>query len=163
MWAKNSRHFPHANQDTNVAIKSYHCKLKMQYVCDRQRKYTKRMDPCIIPLPINWRHSIDISGVCNKMALLATIGCPILQTSIERAREIPNADVVANESQPGWFWVKSQSSCNWYVVRVFGRDLYICDCPWSLQGNTFKHILKVVAMQEDVRDGVEVGSCICIL
>ncbi|GLJ21811.1 hypothetical protein SUGI_0407340 [Cryptomeria japonica] len=86
-----------------------------------------------------------------------------LQSSIQRAREIPNADVVIDESQPGWFWVKIQSSCNWYVVRIFGRDLYVCDYPWSLQGNTCKCMLKVAAMQKDVCDGGEVGSCMCIL
>ncbi|GLJ19345.1 hypothetical protein SUGI_0348530 [Cryptomeria japonica] len=72
-----------------------------------------------------------------------------LQTSMEKAKAIPDVDCVLDDTTPGWYRVKIQSSCNWYVVRKFGDHFYICECPWSLQGNMCKHALKVVVMMNN--------------
>eukprot|EP01018_Ginkgo_biloba_P017358 Gb_18112 [translate_table: standard] len=44
MWAKSYRDFPHANQETNSTIESYHGFLKTKYLCDHRRKTNHRMD-----------------------------------------------------------------------------------------------------------------------
>eukprot|EP01018_Ginkgo_biloba_P022089 Gb_14053 [translate_table: standard] len=49
MWAKAYRDFPHANQETNSAIESYHF-FKIKYLCDRRRKSNSRMDWLIYTL-----------------------------------------------------------------------------------------------------------------
>lgn len=44
MWAKNYRIFPHANQETNASIESYHFHIKSHYLNDRSKRCTRRMD-----------------------------------------------------------------------------------------------------------------------
>ena len=44
MWAKNLQNFPHANQETNASIESYHFHIKSHYLSDCSKKCTRRMD-----------------------------------------------------------------------------------------------------------------------
>ena len=44
MWVKGCREFPHANQETNNAVESYHCYLKTTFLTDRRKKCARRMD-----------------------------------------------------------------------------------------------------------------------
>ena len=53
MWVKGCRDFPHANQETNNAIESYHCYLKTKFLSDRRKKCSHRMDWLIYVLLIN--------------------------------------------------------------------------------------------------------------
>ena len=50
MWVKECRDFPHANQETNNAIESYHCYLKTSFLCDRRKKCAHRMDQLLYML-----------------------------------------------------------------------------------------------------------------
>eukprot|EP01018_Ginkgo_biloba_P037006 Gb_26335 [translate_table: standard] len=50
MWVKAYRDFPHANEETNSAIESYHGFLKTKYLCNRRRKSSHHMDWLIYTL-----------------------------------------------------------------------------------------------------------------
>eukprot|EP01018_Ginkgo_biloba_P014253 Gb_08179 [translate_table: standard] len=50
MWAKSYRDFPHANQETNSVIESYHGFFKTKYLCDHRRKSNRHMDWLIYTL-----------------------------------------------------------------------------------------------------------------
>ena len=44
MWVKGCKDFPHANQETNNVVESYHGYLKAMLLCDRRKKCSRRMD-----------------------------------------------------------------------------------------------------------------------
>ena len=44
MWEKGCRDLPHANQETNNVVESYHCYMKTNFLCDRRKKCARRMD-----------------------------------------------------------------------------------------------------------------------
>ena len=44
MWVKGCREFPHANQEKNNAVESYHSYLKTAFLSDRRKKCARRMD-----------------------------------------------------------------------------------------------------------------------
>ena len=44
MWAKWYIKFPHSNQEINSATESYHYTLKTRFLCQKARKYGRRMN-----------------------------------------------------------------------------------------------------------------------
>lgn len=44
MWAKGCQEFPHANQETNNVVESYHCYLKTTFLSNRRKKCDRRTD-----------------------------------------------------------------------------------------------------------------------
>jgi hypothetical protein len=44
MQVKGCRDFPHANQDTNNVVESYHSYLKTNFLSNRRKKCDRRMD-----------------------------------------------------------------------------------------------------------------------
>jgi hypothetical protein len=67
-----------------------------------------------------------------------------LESSIEKARIIPNSDCKPNESIPHAYRVRSQTNPNkQYLVTWYHTNFIACDCPWSIRDNICKHAIKV--------------------
>ena len=58
------------------------------------------------------------------------------ESSVEKARRIPNNDCFPHESTPQTYWVRSQSINNKkYLVNWYRTDFIVCEFPWSIRGN----------------------------
>ena len=66
MWVKGYRDFPHANQETNNAMESYHGYLKSAFLCDKQKKCSRRMDWKFYTLLKNVEPSYRFKAVLKK-------------------------------------------------------------------------------------------------
>ena len=146
MWAKNFRSFPHANQETNASIESYHSHIKSQHLSDRSRKCTRRMDWLIYtllhrvePFYKNKRYLQQSGFLTNFKKERYYI------TALERSKLIPDIDCYQDDQLPNTYKVRSQTiPAKWYFVRNFGQNLHVCDCEWAKRGNTCKHVLKIL-------------------
>jgi len=148
MWAKGYRNFRHANQETNSAIEAYHCFLKTKFLCDRRRKGLRRMDWLIYTLLKRvelyyWNMSrLKKYGFINNYRLEH-----IIETSIEKAKHIPDDHCVPHDEIQNYYWVQSQSSLKKYLVVYSNQTFSSCDCPWAMRGNICKHVIKVSMLQ----------------
>ena len=148
MWAKCYRDFPHANQESNSSIESYHCFLKTKFLRDRRRKCSRRMDWLIFSLLKRvepffvHRNYLKESGFLTNWKKER-----YLETSLEKSRRIPNNDVSPHDIVEGAYMVISQiDRAKNYIVSTSAANGLVCDCPWALRGNTCKHALKVSAL-----------------
>ena len=66
------------------------------------------------------------------------------ESSMEKARRIPNDDCFPHEGAPQAYWVRSQTIHNKkYHVNWYRTDFIVCEFPWSIHGNICKHAIKV--------------------
>ena len=76
-----------------------------------------------------------------------------LESSMEKARRIPNSDCRPHESISHAYSVRSQSKSDKEYLIIFHRRNFItCDCPWSIRGNICKHSIKVDWFQSSLMD-----------
>ena len=72
MWVKGCRDFPHASQETNNVVESYHSDLKTKFLFDRRNMCAHRMDWLIYVLLTNvepyyqFKEILKIEGFLNS-------------------------------------------------------------------------------------------------
>ena len=145
MWVKGCRDFPHANQETNNSVESYHCFLKSKFLYDRRKKCARRMDWLLYQLLKNVEPYYRFRDILKEAGYLNNYKKEkVFESSMEKAKQIPDSDCWPHESISNGYWVRSQTNrdkkylVTWYRMNIIG-----CDCPWSLRGNTCKHAIKV--------------------
>ena len=145
MWVEGCRNFPHANQETNNSVEAYHYFLKSKFLSDRRKKCGHRMDWLLYQLLKNvepyyrFRDILQEGGYLNNYRKEKQF-----ESSIERAKRIPDTDCWAHENISHAYWVRSQTNRdNKYLVTWFHMDFIVCECPWFVRGNTCKHIIKI--------------------
>lgn len=74
------------------------------------------------------------------------------ETSVDKAKRIPEDHCVRDEHIENAFWVQSQSSSNAYLVLFLGQTFSSCNCPWAIRGNFCKHVIKVSTLWGDMQD-----------
>ncbi|MCO5557588.1 hypothetical protein L7F22_011154 [Adiantum nelumboides] len=151
MWARSVRLLPHANQDTNGAIESYHATLKSRFLCGKKYIWGRRIDWLLHKimtscLPYFWYVDEAKKGgfVRNKAVQ------KLIEHSIERAHSIQDGDVsFSHESSSVMARVKSQSFSKgvYYTVYNADCDWGCCNCAWAMKGNLCKHQVKVMLMK----------------
>ena len=111
MWVKGSRYFPHANQETNNAVESYHCYLKTKFLFDRRKKCSLRMDWLIYVLLINVEPFYRFKEILKREGYLNNYKKEkLLESSSKRAKTIPNSDCCPHESIYHAYWVRIQTA-----------------------------------------------------
>ena len=142
---KGCRDFPHANQETNNVVESYHCYLKTIFLCDRRKKCARRMDWLFYMLltsvePCYWfKEILKKEGYLNNYKKEKQF-----ESLVEKARKILDDDCCPHESIPQSYWVRSQSiPTNKYLFNWYSADFTVCECPWSIRGNICKNAIKV--------------------
>lgn len=159
VWAECYINFCHANQETNCSIESYHCFLKRKYLCDRRKKSLQRMDWLTFTLLKRvelcyWNMAcLKNSSFVNNYRLEH-----MYETSVDKAKRIPEDHCVQHEHIQSAYWVQSQSSSNRYLVLFLGQTFSSCNCPWALRGNFCKHVIKVSTLCGDVQDSKEITN-----
>lgn len=158
MWAKGYRNFRHANQETNNAIESYHCFLKTRFLNDRRRKCARRMDWFIYTLLKRvelyyWNIARQKkAGFANNYKLEH-----MLETSMEKAKIIPDHHCILHADIQNSYWVQSQSSLKTYLVIYSDQGFSSCDCLWAMKGNFCKHVIKIGMLHGDINDSMDIN------
>ena len=66
------------------------------------------------------------------------------ESSVEKARRIPNNECFHHDNTPQIYCVRSQSIHNKkYLVNWYCAYFIVCEFPWFILGNIFKHAIKV--------------------
>eukprot|EP01018_Ginkgo_biloba_P021693 Gb_02646 [translate_table: standard] len=150
MWAKAYRDFPHANQETNSAIESYHGFFKTKYLCDHRRKSSRCMDwlmhTLIKKVELYYWNNQNIKdvGFSTNFKLVE-----LKETSWSRACNILHSDCNLHPTIQNAYWVRSQSMrtrSKRYIVRrsdIIGSLFAVCDCPWAKRDNICKHVIRI--------------------
>ncbi|MCO5559333.1 hypothetical protein L7F22_050746 [Adiantum nelumboides] len=151
MWARGVQVLPHANQDTNGTIQSYHVTLKLRFLCGKKYIWGRRIDWLLHKimtscLPYFWYVDEAKKGgfVRNKAVQR------LIEHSIERAHSIQDGDVsFSHKSSSVMVRVKSQFSSKgvYYTVYNADCDWGCCNCAWAMKGNLCKHQVKVMLMK----------------
>jgi hypothetical protein len=110
MWVKGCRDFPHANQETNNVVESYHNYLKTKFLSDRRKKCAHRMDWLFYILLKNVEPCYRFKEILKEKGYLNNYKKEKqLESSIEKDRRIPDSDCSPHESISHAYWVRSQS------------------------------------------------------
>lgn len=89
MWVKGCQEFPHANQEINNVVESYHCYLKTTFLSDRRKKCAWRMDwllhmlLTIVEPCYRFKEILKEEGFLNNYKREKQ-----LESSVERARKL---------------------------------------------------------------------------
>ena len=122
---KGCHDFPHANQETNNAVESYHCYLKTNFLSDRWKKCACGMDWLLYVLLTNVEPVYQFGEILKEEGYLKNYRKEKqLESSMERAKRIPDSDCCPHESISHAYWVRSQTNPHkkypftWYRVDV---------------------------------------------
>ena len=142
---KGYRDFPHANQETNNVVESYHCYLKGNFLSERRKKCTRRVDWLLYMLITNVEPCYRFKEILKEEGYLNNYKKEEqFESSMEKARRIPDSDCCPHESTPRAYWVRSQTNRDKkYLVNWYRTNFVACECPWSIRGNICKHAIKV--------------------
>jgi hypothetical protein len=145
MWVKGCRNFRHANQETNNSVEAYHSLLKSKFLSDRRKKCARRMDWLLYMLLIHVESYYRFKDILKEEGYLNNHKKEkLFESSMEKARRIPDDDCWPHESISHAYWVRSQTDHDKkYLVTWYRKNFMVCECPWSIRGNTCKHTIKV--------------------
>ena len=126
MWVKGCRYFPHANQETNNVVESYHCYLKTKFLCDQRNKCARRMDQLLHMLLTSVKPFYRFKAILKKEGYLNNYKKEKqFESSVEKDRRIPYNDCFPHERTPQAYWPRSQIIptkkylVNWYRAKIY--------------------------------------------
>jgi hypothetical protein len=144
MWCILLRNVPHAGQNTNAGIESFHANLKSILVMSKQRYCGRSMDwllwQLVYEVTVHYWYSrfLKLYGFVRNTKQEFVIAFAII-----RAREIRDENV---DLYPEWEDLTYVVSVNNYpkVWTVYCPDSVFaqCDCPIGKQGMVCKHSMK---------------------
>lgn len=147
MWVKGFRNMPHANQDTNAAVESYHANLKALLRMSRSKFDGRRVDWLIYHLLkdvlIHYWYAVQLKlygFIKNGKAE------GIVASAVIRAEEIPDELVKICEEQDIAYVASQTNFPAIWVVTSPNSDWAHCNCPLGMRGNICKHVVKVFRM-----------------
>ena len=147
MWVKGFRNMPHANQDTNAAVESYHANLKAILRASRQKFDGRRVDWLVYHLLrdvlIHYWYAVQ----CKLYGFIKNGKAEgIVASAVIRAEEIPDEHVGIDEEQDVAYVVSQTNFPVIWVVTSPNSDWAHCSCPLDMRGNVCKHAVKVWRM-----------------
>lgn len=162
MWITGARYIPHASQDTNAAIESWHGNLKARLRSGKQRLDGRRIDWLISELvgPVLthywYRDNLKSKGFKRNVRQEEFIS-----NVVWTAREIPDVNVHL-PTVPGHPAIVDsvQTAGRSYTIYAPATTWACCDCPWALKGNLCKHQIRVLQlMKPNLKEGLIVKLC----
>jgi hypothetical protein len=144
MWVTGFRNIPHAGQDTNAVVESYHANMKAMLATERRRMHGRRMDWLIYHLTGNVLHHYWYAVQCKLYGYIKNKNAErVVASAVLRARDIPDQFV---KMYLGGQDIAQVMSVNHYprvyTILTPGQDYAQCNCPWAERGNICKHAMK---------------------
>lgn len=154
MWCAANRNVPHAGQNTNAGIESFHANLKRILLLEKQRFVGRRMDWLADDLKNKVTGHYWYARALKEFGFVRNIKQEFLIASaILLAHEIPDSYVYLN---PEGDDIALVVSINNYpkIWTVYGTDTEWaqCDCFVGQQNTMCKHVMKVFMMKHPAID-----------
>ena len=156
MWCVGARRIPHAGQNTNAAIESYHSNLKSILNSSKDRFVGRRMDWLIYHLVGDVLTHYWYGVQCKAFGFIRnTKQEGIVVTAIIRANAIPDTNVLICLDEDVAYVGSINNRPKVWTIHSPDSEWAQCDCPVAREGMMCKHTVKVFKMlHPDVEDGV---------
>ena len=156
MWCAAARRIPHAGQNTNAAIESYHSNLKSILNSSKERFVGRRMDWLIYHLMGDVLTHYWYGVQCKAFGFIRnTKQEGIVVTAIIRANAIPDTNVLICMDEDVAYVASINNRPKVWTIHSPDSEWAQCDCPIAKEGMICKHTVKVFKMlHPDVQDGV---------
>ena len=162
MWVTGNRHIPHAGQDTNAAIESYHANTKAVLKADKARLSGRRLDWLVHELTHDVITKYDYDDYMKEHGFIANKKAErIVINSIIQAQKIPDSCVLLPRvaGEPAFVSSRKRPHLR-YAVHNSDTEWGCCECVHAQKGYLCKHQLKVLRMlRPDLADGTIVKVC----
>ena len=156
MWCVGARRIPHAGQNTNAAIESYHCNLKSVLNSAKERFVGRRMDWLIYHLTGDVLTHYWYSVQCKAFGFIRNRKQEgIVASAIIRANDIPDTNVLICEDEDVAYVGSVNNRPKVWTVKSPNSEWAQCDCPAAKEGMICKHCIKVFKMlHPGIQDGL---------
>ena len=156
MWCMGAKRIPHAGQNTNAAIESYHSNLKNILNSSKERFVGKRMDWLIYHLVGDVLTHYWYGVQCKAFGFVRNKKHEgIICFAIIRASTIPDTNVLICMEEDKAYVGSVNNSPKVWTIHSLDSEWAQCDCPIALQGMMCKHTVKVFKMlHPDILDNV---------
>ena len=158
MWCVGARRIPHAGQNTNAAIESYHCNLKSVLNSAKERFVGRRMDWLIYHLTGDVLTHYWYSVQCKAFGFVRNKKQEgIVASAIIRANDIPDTHVLICEDEDVAYVGSVNNRPKVWTIKCPNSEWAQCDCPVANEGMICKHTIKVFKM---LNPGIEDGAIV---
>ena len=156
MWCKGARRIPHAGQNTNSAIESYHSLLKSILSSSKERFVGRRMDWLIFHLTGDVITHYWYGVQCKAFGFVRNKHHEgLVCSAIIRASAIPDTNVRISMDENIAYVKSVNNRPKIWKVHSPDSEWAQCDCPVAQEGMICKHTVKVFKMlHPDIKDGV---------
>lgn len=156
MWCKGARRIPHAGQNTNSAIESYHSLLKSILSSSKERFVGRRMDWLIFHLTGDVITHYWYGVQCKAFGFVRNKHHEgLVCSAIIRASAIPDTHVFISMAENIAYVKSVNNSPKTWKIYSPDSEWAQCDCPVAQEGMICKHTVKVFKMlHPDIMDGV---------
>lgn len=153
MWLSTMKALPLASQEASSAIEAYHAKLKTKLFDDSHLNALWRVDWLVHKLTTELHSSYWLDRYADESDSFQNVREEyITSTSWHRALQIPDSAITFDEKDHLYAKVQGQKDSSvTHLVWNPGSEFAFCDCPWSMQANLCKHVLKVNMICENRR------------
>ena len=130
MWCVGARRIPHAGQNTNAAIESYHCNLKSVLNSAKERFVGRRMDWLIYHLTGDVLTHYWYSVQCKAFGFIRNKNQEgIVASAIIRANDIPDTNVLICEDEDVAYVGSVNNRPKVWTIKCPNSEWAQCDCP----------------------------------
>ena len=156
MWCVGARRIPHAGQNTNATIESYHSNLKSILNSTKERFIGRRMDWLIYHLIGDVLTHYWYGVQCKAFGFVRNKQHEgIVCSAIIRASTIPDTNVLICMDEDVAYVGSVNNRPKVWTIHSPDSEWAQCDCPVAQQGMICKHTMKVFKMlHPDIHDGV---------
>ncbi|KAG0573812.1 hypothetical protein KC19_VG211300 [Ceratodon purpureus] len=138
---------PHANQDTNAAVESYHTNLKAILRTSRQKFGGRRVDWLIYHLLKDVLTHYWYAMQCKLYGFIKNGKAEgIVASAVIRDEEIPDEHVKISEEYDITYVASQTNFPTIWVISSPNSDWASCNCPLGMRGNICKDVVKVFCM-----------------
>lgn len=156
MWSVGARRIPHAGQNTNAAIESYHSNLKNILNSSKEQFVGRRMDWLIYHLTGDVITHYWYGVQCKAFGFVRNKHHEgIVCSAIIRASAIPDTNVLICKDEDIAYVGSVNNRPKVWTIHSPDSEWAQCDCPVAREGMICKHTMKVFKMlHPDIHDGL---------
>ena len=156
MWCVGARRIPHAGQNTNAAIESYHSNLKSVLHSAKERFVGRRMDWLIYHLTGDVLTHYWYIVQCKAFGFIRNRKQEgIVASAIIRANDIPDTNVLICMDEDVAYVGSVNNRPKVWTIKCPDSEWAQCNCPVAMEGMICKHTVKVFKLLHlGVDDGI---------
>ena len=160
-WTKGVRRIPHAGQDTNSSIESYHGAMKRWLGFTTKGLRGRRLDWLITMLTTTIHNHYTHRLAMKKAGLIKNeIMTLKVRESVNLSYSIDEEWILEPTNERAhWMCRSATYPENWYSLTYPHRDYACCDCEYAIRGNFCKHQAAIILKTTDVDQDAIVEYC----